>query len=642
MTLYAVENPYPVILNQVGGGLNAGKVYIGQAGMDPETNPIAVYWDAAGTIPASQPLTVIGGYIWNMGTPAQVYGPSQYSIRIRDRFDAVVFYDSNVGGPLGDFVELLASPDGAENVGYQHPGTGSVARTIYAKARERMTIADFGAQPDDGSFTGNADAFERAFAAAKQYGEKVHVPGGKIYVTRDISHSFSPTATGPSDDKNSIESLVIEGAGDDVTEIIMPNNNGFFFDCSSFQHTLKMSGLSICPGLAGGGTGLMINNRFAYFGEYNARHVLDIVMRGVDGYSATDYFDTYIDLFNASNVIFGKGMLLAGPVLGNSASTYGTGVKVASSATPGIGTSSEPGWGTGYDFTGLKTKFMGRAIQIGAGVQGFTLGDGTEILNGYDGVHIVPGVTEVRQINWSGAQMSVYGDAFSFGSAVPSCTFVGGYMGVAPGKNGLVFVTDAGAANGGGSTIVGVTFVPLGVGAGDGIYIATSFMPIVVDACTFVGLNTGVEITATGQNVTVGANNRFINCTNKVIDNGSNNRVGALVALPNGKVGYATEAGGTVTQATSKTTGVTLNKPTGSIVTNNASLAGGAAAQFTVTNSAVKATDTVVPVCQNGNYEAKICNVTNGSFDVRLKNDTGGALADAVTINFALLAGATS
>ena len=59
-------------------------------------------------------------------------------------------------------------------------------------------------------------------------------------------------------------------------------------------------------------------------------------------------------------------------------------------------------------------------------------------------------------------------------------------------------------------------------------------------------------------------------------------------------IGYATGAGGTVTQATSRTTGVTLSKTCGQITTDTSSLAAGAEAEFTVTNTTVAATDVVV------------------------------------------------
>jgi hypothetical protein len=52
--------------------------------------------------------------------------------------------------------------------------------------------------------------------------------------------------------------------------------------------------------------------------------------------------------------------------------------------------------------------------------------------------------------------------------------------------------------------------------------------------------------------------------------------------------------GGTVTQATNKSTGVTLNTESGQITMNNAALADAAEVSFTVTNSKIAATDVVV------------------------------------------------
>jgi hypothetical protein len=58
--------------------------------------------------------------------------------------------------------------------------------------------------------------------------------------------------------------------------------------------------------------------------------------------------------------------------------------------------------------------------------------------------------------------------------------------------------------------------------------------------------------------------------------------------------GYASGARGTVTQATSKSTGVTLNNAVGDITLNAASLAAGTTVSFVLTNSAIAATDTLV------------------------------------------------
>jgi hypothetical protein len=135
MTLYSVSNPYPVILALDGQGLNGGAVYIGTAGMDPQTNPIPVYWDEAGTDPASQPLATIGGYITRAGTPAEAYVSSAtYSIRVRDRFGSQVFYDPSASSGLSDFITSLASTDpgkGASLVGNENGGTVQDALDVF-------------------------------------------------------------------------------------------------------------------------------------------------------------------------------------------------------------------------------------------------------------------------------------------------------------------------------------------------------------------------------------------------------------------------------------------------------------------------------------------------------------------------------
>lgn len=115
------------------------------------------------------------------------------------------------------------------------------------------------------------------------------------------------------------------------------------------------------------------------------------------------------------------------------------------------------------------------------------------------------------------------------------------------------------------------------------------------------------------------------------------------------KLGYATGAGGTVTQATNRTTGVTLNTLAGQITTNNASLAAEASAAFTVTNSKVVATD-VVNVCiasgsNGGNTDLVVSAVAAGSFDIKVANNNaaaGTAETGAIVINFVVIKGATA
>lgn len=106
-----------------------------------------------------------------------------------------------------------------------------------------------------------------------------------------------------------------------------------------------------------------------------------------------------------------------------------------------------------------------------------------------------------------------------------------------------------------------------------------------------------------------------------------------------GGIGYATGAGGTVTQATSRTTGVTLNTVSGAITLVSA--AGSATpATFTVTNSAVAATDVIVLNQKSGTdlYHLLVTAVAAGSFNVTFFT-TGGTTAEQPVINFAVIKG---
>jgi hypothetical protein len=104
-----------------------------------------------------------------------------------------------------------------------------------------------------------------------------------------------------------------------------------------------------------------------------------------------------------------------------------------------------------------------------------------------------------------------------------------------------------------------------------------------------------------------------------------------------------TPTGGTVTQATNRTTGVTINRISGQITTNTASLAAEATAVFTVTNSFVSATDVVIinqaSGSNGGGTVIEVVAVANGSFNIAVQNNNvaaGTAETGAIVINFAV------
>lgn len=115
---------------------------------------------------------------------------------------------------------------------------------------------------------------------------------------------------------------------------------------------------------------------------------------------------------------------------------------------------------------------------------------------------------------------------------------------------------------------------------------------------------------------------------------------------PSAGIGYATGAGGAVTQATSKSTGVTLNKVSGTITMNNAALSSFNTAGFTLTNSTIAATDVVVVSIKSGgsanSYVAKVGATAAGSCVIELFNTTGATLSEAVVLNFVVIKGVAS
>ena len=112
---------------------------------------------------------------------------------------------------------------------------------------------------------------------------------------------------------------------------------------------------------------------------------------------------------------------------------------------------------------------------------------------------------------------------------------------------------------------------------------------------------------------------------------------GTIVSTGTAGVGYATGAGGAVTQITSRTTGVTLNKTAGAITLVSA--AGSAtAATFTVTNSTVAATDVIILNQKSGTdlYNLMVTAVAAGSFNLTFRT-TGGTTTEIPVFNFAVI-----
>jgi hypothetical protein len=144
------------IADLAGRPLENGAIFYGIAGLDPELNPISVFWDAGMTSVATQPLTVTAGYIVHSGSRARIYtAAANWSERIEDKSGSQVSYDTTA-------TALLTSSDLRTRIAF---------------------LQDYGAIP--GSAADQTDIIEAAFAAALASGVgRVEGGGGTYYVTQ--------------------------------------------------------------------------------------------------------------------------------------------------------------------------------------------------------------------------------------------------------------------------------------------------------------------------------------------------------------------------------------------------------------------------------------------------------------------------
>jgi hypothetical protein len=169
-----------------------------------------------------------------------------------------------------------------------------------------------------------------------------------------------------------------------------------------------------------------------------------------------------------------------------------------------------------------------------------------------------------------------------------------------------------------------------------------------------IKLDSGGTYSTTLQAVTATANRTisFPDATGTVaLVAGSNQQViyNNAGAQAGGNLGYNATTGvfgyvsgtGTITQATNKATGVTLNSPTGQITMNGAALAHSTTASFTLTNSSITANDVLIlNHISGGTAGSYLLNAqaAAGSAIINVRNiETSGSLSEAIVICFAVM-----
>ena len=175
MTALSIQPTFPIFTDIDGQPLEDGYVFIGTANLNPITNPITVYWDAALTLTAAQPIRTLGGYPMNSGTPARLYVNSDYSIQVQNKNGSLIY-----SAPAA--TERISSA----GVTFIQAGTGAVTRTAQAKMRDVVSVKDFGAVGN-----GTADDTVAVTSAFNSGATAVCLPAGTYRITSKIAITAS-------------------------------------------------------------------------------------------------------------------------------------------------------------------------------------------------------------------------------------------------------------------------------------------------------------------------------------------------------------------------------------------------------------------------------------------------------------------
>jgi hypothetical protein len=132
-----VVNPFFSFFDLDGNPLEGGQIYIGQANLDPRTNPIQVYFDEDRTITAAQPIGTVSGLPAYQGAPKNMFiAEANYSILVLNKFGTPI-----VSSPDGIVVLTggeLDGQNGSDNVGFIQSGASADPETVQTALRREV------------------------------------------------------------------------------------------------------------------------------------------------------------------------------------------------------------------------------------------------------------------------------------------------------------------------------------------------------------------------------------------------------------------------------------------------------------------------------------------------------------------------
>lgn len=589
MAATQINSPFAYFKDLAGLALDNGTLYVGADGADPEVTPKAVFTDEALTAPISQPISVKKGSPVSGTTPVTLYVDGAYSYRTRQVGLEQVDFVPSVAPSI---LNVLAEDNGSSRIGYMPSGAGAVATTVESKLSEIVSIEDFGGVGDwnGSSGTDNSAALVAAIAAVNvNKGGVINLKPGARYKIASTVAVANVTDANVNLNGNGAELVfTMNGVGLQV-------DNPFFRvqDVTLTGPTVRTP-VTFTGALVAATAGNLTSGWPGATGSYT--------MRFSDGSERT------VTLTNGAATVNWIGAITATA----SASAWSNTLSVGIDATF---------YDTAYSnltvnnfYTGIRgqgsTGSFDRCF-FGANFNCVWLEDFTNIIS-------------FRDCYYSSSARGIYAPNTSGGIAsyvaqilCDSCSFeVNGVDISTTNINRLCLLNGWHEQDTNGSVVA----------------IDTPLLTINTNFVTSQPSLSWIVVT--------GYNRQRVD-----IDSFTGVTAGNRNLISSKGIGYmsGTEAGGAVTQATSKTTGVTLNTLSGAITMNGAALAAGAAVSFTVLNSYIEATDVVIVSIKSGAtagaYSVIADAVAVGSFQVSLRNVSGGSLSEAVVINFAIIRG---
>jgi hypothetical protein len=182
MSALSIQPTFPIFTDIDGQPLEDGYIFIGATNLNPQTNPIIVYQNAALTVVAVQPIRTRGGYPVFSGTPARLYVNSDYSIQVQNKNGSVVYSAPVATERYGNIIN-------AEIVVYDPPFTNAVQTNVEAKLAQTVSVKDFGAVGD--GVTNDA----AACLAANNATDGFTLPNGTYYIDTNTTLTKPITMT---------------------------------------------------------------------------------------------------------------------------------------------------------------------------------------------------------------------------------------------------------------------------------------------------------------------------------------------------------------------------------------------------------------------------------------------------------------